>query len=73
MSDSSMMIFSGNAHKTLAKKIAQHLNIRLGMATVGRFSDGIIYGYIKKTLNLISMQVNRQHSVSPSNTHHICD
>jgi ribose-phosphate pyrophosphokinase len=40
MSDSSMMIFSGNAHKTLAKKIAQHLNIRLGMATVGRFSDG---------------------------------
>ena len=40
MSDSSMMIFSGNAHKTLAKKIARHLNIRLGMATVGRFSDG---------------------------------
>jgi ribose-phosphate pyrophosphokinase len=41
MSDSSMMmIFSGNAHTELAKKIAWHLNIRLGMATVGRFSDG---------------------------------
>jgi len=40
MSDSSMMIFSGNAHVKLARKIAQHLNIRLGMATVGRFSDG---------------------------------
>jgi len=40
MSDSSMMIFSGNAHVKLAKKIAQHLNVRLGMATVGRFSDG---------------------------------
>lgn len=40
MSDSSMMIFSGNAHEALAKKIARHLNIRLGMATVGRFSDG---------------------------------
>ncbi len=40
MSDSSMMIFSGNAHRVLAKKIAKHLNVRLGMATVGRFSDG---------------------------------
>jgi len=40
MSDSSMMIFSGNAHIKLARKIAKHLNVRLGMATVGRFSDG---------------------------------
>jgi len=40
MSESSMMIFSGNAHIALAKKIARHLNVRLGMATVGRFSDG---------------------------------
>ena len=40
MSDSAMMIFSGNAHRVLAKKIAKHLNVRLGMATVGRFSDG---------------------------------
>jgi len=40
MSESSMMIFSGNAHIELARKIARHLNVRLGMATVGRFSDG---------------------------------
>lgn len=36
------MIFSGNANHTLAEKIAQHLNIPLGKAIVGRFSDGEI-------------------------------
>jgi len=40
MSDASMMIFSGNANIELSKKIARYLNVRLGMASVGRFSDG---------------------------------
>jgi ribose-phosphate pyrophosphokinase len=35
-----MMVFSGNAHRTLAENIARHLDISLGRATVGRFSDG---------------------------------
>ncbi len=39
---SSMMVFSGNANLALAKGIAGKLNVRLGMATVGRFSDGEI-------------------------------
>ncbi len=40
MSDTSMMIFSGNANLGLSKGIVRRLNMRLGMASVGRFSDG---------------------------------
>jgi ribose-phosphate pyrophosphokinase len=38
--DSSMMVFSGNANRALAEEIVTRLNIPLGKATVGRFSDG---------------------------------
>ena len=34
------MIFSGNANSELAKHIVEHLNLPLGKAHVGRFSDG---------------------------------
>ena len=40
MSDSKMMVFSGNANRALAEAIANHLNLSLGKAVVGRFSDG---------------------------------
>lgn len=36
----SMMIFTGNANPELASKIAAHLDIPLGHANVGTFSDG---------------------------------
>ena len=43
MSDaSSVMVFSGNANLALSKGIVRKLNTRLGMATLGRFSDGEI-------------------------------
>ncbi|MFU8798036.1 MAG: ribose-phosphate pyrophosphokinase [Gammaproteobacteria bacterium] len=35
-----MMLFAGNATPELAKKVADHLNLPLGQATVGHFSDG---------------------------------
>ncbi|WP_411726599.1 ribose-phosphate diphosphokinase [Methyloglobulus sp.] len=35
-----MMVFSGNANLALSEGIVKKLNMRLGMATVGRFSDG---------------------------------
>ncbi len=38
--DSSMMVFSGNANLPLAEEIVARLNIPLGKAGVGRFSDG---------------------------------
>jgi ribose-phosphate pyrophosphokinase len=42
MNDTSMMVFSGNANLALSGGIVKKLNMRLGMATVGRFSDGEI-------------------------------
>ncbi len=40
MNDTSVMVFSGNANLALSEGIVKKLNMRLGMATVGRFSDG---------------------------------
>ena len=34
------MVFTGNANPAMAEEIARHLNISLGAAAVGRFSDG---------------------------------
>jgi len=42
MNDTPMMVFSGNANLALSEGIVKKLNMRLGMATVGRFSDGEI-------------------------------
>ncbi|MDG4555744.1 MAG: ribose-phosphate pyrophosphokinase [Candidatus Competibacter sp.] len=35
-----MMVFAGNAHPQLARDIVGHLQLPLGQAVVGRFSDG---------------------------------
>ncbi len=40
MSDASLMVFSGNANMALSIGIVKKLNLRLGMASVGKFSDG---------------------------------
>ncbi len=40
MSYDSLMVFTGNANPKLAESVAQHLDIKLGRATVARFSDG---------------------------------
>ena len=40
MTNSNMMLFSGNANPVLANAIAKHLSSRMGQATVGHFSDG---------------------------------
>ncbi|CCE25032.1 ribose-phosphate diphosphokinase [Methylotuvimicrobium alcaliphilum] len=42
MSDASLMVFSGNANRALSEGIVKKLSMRLGMAAVGRFSDGEI-------------------------------
>lgn len=42
MSYDSLMVFTGNANPKLAQDVVKHLNIHLGRATVGRFSDGEI-------------------------------
>ncbi len=42
MSSNGMMVFSGNSHPELAKEIADCLEMRLGKAICGTFSDGEI-------------------------------
>ena len=42
MADAKMMLFTGNAHPELARDIAQHLQVTIGQAHVGKFSDGEI-------------------------------
>ena len=42
MMEESMMLFTGNANRPLARAVARHLHMPLGKATVGRFSDGEI-------------------------------
>lgn len=40
MAKGDMMVFTGTANPKLAKKVAKHLGMDLGRATVDRFSDG---------------------------------
>lgn len=40
MAYDSLMVFTGNANPKLAHDVVRHLSIRIGRATVGRFSDG---------------------------------
>jgi ribose-phosphate pyrophosphokinase len=40
MAYGSMMVFTGNANPRLAENVVKHLNLPLGRAVVGRFSDG---------------------------------
>jgi len=35
-----MMVFTGTANPQLAEKVVKHLGMKLGRATVDRFSDG---------------------------------
>ncbi len=48
MKTDQMLIFAGNSNKKLASEICEHLNISLGGAVVGRFSDGEIKVKIKE-------------------------
>lgn len=42
MSDGRMMVFTGNANPLLAESVCKYLDLSLGKAIVGRFSDGEI-------------------------------
>ena len=47
---SELMIFSGNANPELARRIASHLHLSIGKATVQTFSDGEISVEIEETV-----------------------
>jgi len=40
MAFDNLMLFTGNANPKLAQRVAKHLNVQLGKATVSKFSDG---------------------------------
>lgn len=66
MNDTSMMVFSGNANLALSKGIVKKLNMRLGMATVGRFSDGEVAVEIEENVRNKDVFVI-QPTCSPTN------
>jgi len=68
MQDTSMMVFSGNANRVLSEGIARKLNMRLGMATVDRFSDGEIVVEIEENVRGRDVFVI-QPTCSPADEH----
>ena len=50
MQHETMMVFTGNANPALAKAVADHLQLPLGKAEVGRFSDGEIQVEIQENV-----------------------
>ncbi len=45
-----MMVFTGNANPELARKVAEHLRLPLGDATVSKFSDGEVFVEINENV-----------------------
>ncbi len=68
MQDASMMVFSGNANRVLSEGIVRKLNMRLGMATVDRFSDGEIVVEIEENVRGRDVFVI-QPTCSPADEH----
>jgi len=50
VSDNKMMVFSGNANRPLADAVVNHLNMPLGKAVVGKFSDGEVMVEIEENV-----------------------
>lgn len=63
-----LMLFSGSSNIELAKKIGNHLNVKLGVAEVKRFSDGEISVDIKQNVRGRDIFIIQPTS-SPCNDH----
>lgn len=63
-----LKIFSGNAHRLMAKEIAEHLDIPLSEADVRNFSDGEIFVEIKENVRGTDVFVV-QPTCTPVNDH----
>ncbi|MDR1889319.1 MAG: ribose-phosphate pyrophosphokinase [Zoogloeaceae bacterium] len=64
----SLMVFSGNANASLAADVAAALNIKLGQAHVGRFSDGEVNVEIQEHVRGHDVFV-LQSTCAPTNDH----
>ena len=65
---SGMMVFSGNANTELAKEIAAHLNLPIGMTVLGQFSDGEVMAEIQEDVRGRDVFVVQPTS-APTNDH----
>jgi ribose-phosphate pyrophosphokinase len=63
-----MMVFSGNANPELVSEIASRLNLRLGKAVVGCFSDGEVMAEIQESVRGRDVYVVQSTS-RPTNDH----
>jgi ribose-phosphate pyrophosphokinase len=63
-----MMVFSGNANPELSAEIAGYLNLALGKAAVGRFSDGEVQAEIQENVRGRDVFVVQATS-APTNDH----
>ena len=65
---SRMTVFTGNANPTLAKAVANNLNLPLGKAKVGRFSDGEIMVEVREHVRGKDVFII-QPTCTPANDH----
>ncbi|KXX64526.1 ribose-phosphate diphosphokinase [Marichromatium gracile] len=68
MPASHMMVFSGNANPELSAEIASRLNLPLGKAVVGQFSDGEVMAEIQENVRGRDVFVV-QPTCAPTNDH----
>jgi ribose-phosphate pyrophosphokinase len=68
MAFDNLMLFTGNANPKLAQKVARHLNIQLGKATVSRFSDGEVMVELLENVRGKDVFV-LQSTCAPTNDH----
>ena len=68
MAFDNLMVFTGNANPKLAQKVAKHLNIQLGKATVSQFSDGEVMVELLENVRGKDVFV-LQSTCAPTNDH----
>ena len=68
MAFDNLMLFTGSANPKLAQKVARHLNIQLGKATVAKFSDGEIMVELLENVRGKDVFV-LQSTCAPTNDH----
>ncbi|HET7547744.1 MAG TPA: ribose-phosphate pyrophosphokinase [Usitatibacter sp.] len=68
MAFDNLMVFTGNANPRLAQKVAKHLNVQLGKATVSRFSDGEVMVELLENVRGKDVFV-LQSTCAPTNDH----
>ncbi|NCA89145.1 MAG: ribose-phosphate diphosphokinase [Gammaproteobacteria bacterium] len=68
MPTSHMMVFTGNANPALASEIATYLNLPLGKAVLGQFSDGEVMAEIQENVRGRDVFVVQPTS-APTNDH----